>query len=45
MTGDEVQKTMGRRKKRDPFSPSRLSLRVNFHKERETSGYKADFLS
>ena len=45
LTGDEAQWTMGRRKKRGeapsrPFSPSRLSLSANFH--RETSGYEAN---
>ena len=38
MTGDEAQWTMGRRKSRGeapsrPFSPSRLPLRANIHRE------------
>ena len=43
VNGDESQWTMGRRNKRraGPFSPSRLSLPGNFHRERETSEHEA----
>ena len=51
MTGDEAQGTMGSRKEgrrcmSRSFSPSRLPLHANFHRERErereTSGYEAE---
>ena len=43
VTSDDAQGTMGKVKKGGlapsrPFSPSRLPLRANFHRERETSG-------
>ena len=44
VTGDEAQRTMGKRKnQRRPFSPSRLPLRPNVHRDIETCGGEAAF--